>query len=131
MPDTKSRRSIAQDVIACLESDTLSPQYSLVKSLADGHCLTHSLSTITELSTTVILDIVIGFLAKFAHLYTDFIDALDLKKGLHEYVHSKRYNSNFCDILPKILCDCLEINLTIVCKIGGNVFIPILLDNDK
>ena len=83
------------------------------------------------MSSQNILSVVENFIACYAHLYVDFIDAADLRKGLRDYVHFKRYNSEFCDVLPKILCDCLDMNLIIVCKIGRNVFIPVCLENDK
>ena len=52
-------------------------------------------------------------------------------KGLEDYVSRKIYNSEFGDILPKILCDCLSTDFIIACRLNSADYTFICLEKDN
>ena len=104
--------------------------FDLIKSPGDGHCLCHSISTLTGILTRELIDAFIEFINANHEHYLGFASKQKLFKGLKDYVKSKVYDSEFCDILPKILCDCLNVDFIIVCKLDNGDFSFVCLEKD-
>ena len=68
--------------------------------------------------------------ADVSNLYTGFIASNELKRGLEIYVEHKVFFSTFCDILPKILADCYNVNILIVHE-NCDLFNPIFIEPDR
>ena len=101
-----------------------------MKSLGDGHCLIHSVCALTNTVSKDILLNVTRYVSAHPIVYSDFINAAEMTKGLHDYVNLKVYNSNFCDVLPKILCDCFDVSIIILSSQGNGDFNFVCIEPD-
>ena len=103
----------------------------LIPSPGDGHCLLHSfvtsyntqLSPASQLCLNVVKDELINETLTNAHEYVRFSagDDTALIGDLLCYTEEKRYNQDFCDLVPKILSTAYSVAITVVDETADGV----------
>ena len=90
--------------------------FKVIFAKKNGHCLVQSFSQhLPYLEKNDVCTYLYEFLIINASLdkYTDWISRQSLRSGLLNYINLKHYDSDFCDVLPKILSDCFNVSLQI------------------
>ena len=113
--------------------------YNIVKSPGDGHCLIHSVLTSlnfglsaesnSNVNASGLFSKLTDETVKHVNRYVDFIDgngSESLLCGLDEYIHDRKYDTSFGDLVPIILSNALSVNLLIVTKNGSRFEINLI-----
>ena len=122
---------------SCLQSDTFWNFYRLIESPKDGHCLLHSvISSLrisfqnNNLSLNKLQEVIMNEMKNSCHIYNSFFDgtSADLLAEAEAYIYARDYNNGFCDILPTIIANILNIEVIVINHVNDNVnvfgFIP-------
>ena len=127
------------DIQNDLNSGVFWLNYNIVKSPGDGHCLIHSVLTSlnfglsaesnSNVNASGLFSKLTDETVKHANRYVDFIDgngSESLLCGLDEYIHDRKYDTSFGDLVPIILSNALSVNLLIVTKNGSRFEINLI-----
>lgn len=113
-----------------LKNKTFSDYCSIRQSPGDGHCLLHSiiasmksqLRPSVDVNVDYILRCVYDEISKNSDKYTPFLENQDcqaLMKGFCNYAYHKIYNTEFCDIVPTIICNIMQLNIIVIEELGS------------
>ena len=127
------------DIQNDLNSGVFWLNYNIVKSPGDGHCLIHSVLTSlnfglsaesnSNVNASGLFSKLTDETVKHVNRYVDFIDgngSESLLCGLDEYIHDRKYDTSFGDLVPIILSNALSVNLLIVTKNGSRFEINLI-----
>lgn len=108
--------------MTCVYKHSINTKWKLLKSPGDGHCLMHSVVsswnqqlqrrdiTLHCLMSKIFIETVIN-----TDLYLGFVSpATKLFTSLRRYLINKSYDNDFCDIVPLIIANALQVNLHII-----------------
>ena len=105
--------------------------WALQPSLADGHCLLHStvsfhnsqLPDSPVILLKSLIDMIVSHVNSHLIEYTIFgLSKPKILSQMRDYIYSKKYNSDFGDLVPLIITQALKVNLLVLdTGCSGNV----------
>ena len=121
---------IRNDILKKLKCDAFWSKYKVVTSPGDGHCFIHAavnslngIASASNFHVSVLLKYLLDETVHNADRYIDFIDGNgreSLLHGLNEYIHDRRYDTSFGDLVPIILANALSVNFLIIQNNGSH-----------
>ena len=121
---------IRNDILNKLKCDAFWSKYKVMTSPGDGHCFIHAavnslngIASASNFDVSVLLKYLFDETVHNADRYIDFIDGNgreSLLHGLNEYVHDRRYDTSFGDLVPIILANALSVNFLIIQNNGSH-----------
>lgn len=106
-----------------IQNKSIWNELKIVKARGDGHCLLHAVVMSLEYQYNEICDVefvkhqIIKEIYDNMSFYQTFLNCIsrcDVIKLMTEYINEKKYNNDFCDIVPYVIAKSLNVGLIIV-----------------